>query len=125
MKLKNLEIYKIYNCYAEIIGSIEAKKEIPGAGKIIYEITNKFNELTPIIEDVSKQEQLLRKNAGQLVNEPDGKEVQGQLKIDLNKLHDTENDIEPYKLNQPNCEILAKYLTGTSTLILFNHLSIK
>lgn len=124
MKIKNINIVGIYRCVQEIIDSKDAKKELQDSGKVVYASVKNLNMLKPIVDALAKSENDLRMAANEAGSskETPNAEIQKQFVIDIDKLYETEQDVELHKISLAHCEILQKHLTGASTHALFSYI---
>lgn len=121
MEMTKREFVGLYQAYSEIIGSKECKSEPKVSGKHIYLIVKGLNELTPHFKEVFDKEQAIKRQLTESlsVKGANEKELSQQANDDLTELFNETLDVEPYKIPQDLCEVMAKHLSGASTEAMF------
>ncbi len=123
MKINNQEIINVFRCIQEVLHSQKAKEAIPDSGKIIYALMKSYNELDPIIKDLVGKETKLKEAAEASFTDLNKEEKIKILNKDLDSLYKEEQDVRLHQMSLENFEIVQKYISGPSTIALFNHLT--
>lgn len=124
MKISNRDMMNIYKTYNEIIDSKPAKAAVKDGGDTVYAIIKAYNKLTPIVQEVVKQEISLRQSAQTAATPETEESIYKTLNDDINKLYDDETqDVALHQVNKNIFKILQEFLTGASTVTLLNLLT--
>lgn len=123
MKVKNIDILNIFRCIQEVLHNQKAKEAAPESDKVVYAMMKSYNELEPIIKILGKKEAEYTQIAESAFKDSDKQIKQKTLTQDLEKFYEEEQDIRLHQISNENFAIIQKYISGPSTVALFNFLT--
>lgn len=118
MKLKNENLLHIYRCLQEILNCQKAKEEIPESGDMIFKLMMFYNKIDPMIKSVAKKESQIRESAKSAFSDKDERAQAISIQLEL-LFNEETDDIKLHQITLDQFKILQKYLSGPSTIALF------
>jgi len=129
MKITNRDLITIYQCVNKILASADAKKEVPGSGKIVYGLTKMSNKMKPMIQQLAQEEQDYRKTMEDAKKEAESKgepitDILRSFIQDQEEMLETLQELELFKIDIESTHIIQKYLDNEEhTKVLYNLLT--
>lgn len=123
MKVKNTDIINIFRCIQEVLHSQKAKEAVPESENVVYAMMKSYNELDPLIKILAKREADYKQAADSAFNASDKEIKQKNITQDLEKFYEEEQDVRLHQISTENFAIIQKYISGPSTVALFNFLT--